>query len=114
MKNTVIALGHYGERCPMADQGRSFTLVESNGIHATAISFCGCQTPDGQHTLEFQQLLWVGIFSGSVKDPKTEYTLSLLECYRQLRNQGKGSAYNFVHVLQRMADPFFAVSVPVS
>ncbi|KAJ6632021.1 hypothetical protein B0H10DRAFT_1770572 [Mycena sp. CBHHK59/15] len=111
MKNTVIALGHYGERCPMADQGRSFTLVESNGIHATAISFCRCWTPDGQHTPEFQQLLRAGIFPGSVKDPKTGYTLGLLEYYRQLQNQGKGSAYNFVHVLQWMADPFFVDSV---
>ncbi|KAJ7838954.1 hypothetical protein B0H13DRAFT_2102522 [Mycena leptocephala] len=53
---------------------------------------------------EFQQLLQAGIFPGSVKEPKTYY--------RQLRSQGKGSAYNFVLVLQRMADPFFADSVP--
>ncbi|KAJ6629404.1 hypothetical protein B0H10DRAFT_2388545 [Mycena sp. CBHHK59/15] len=43
---------------------------------------------------------------------KTGYTLGLLECYREQRSQGKGSAYNFVRVLQRMADPFFAGSVP--
>ncbi|KAF8183573.1 hypothetical protein K438DRAFT_1599653 [Mycena galopus ATCC 62051] len=111
--NSVVALGHYGERCPDADPGRTFTLVEKNGIHATAISFCRCQTPDGQRGApEFQQLLRAGIFPGSVKGPKTGYTLGLLDYYREQRSQGKGSAYNFVHVLQRMADPFFEDSVP--
>ncbi|KAJ7229655.1 hypothetical protein B0H12DRAFT_1029903 [Mycena haematopus] len=113
LKNGVVALGHHGERCPDADLSRSFTLVESNGIHATAIAFCRCQTPDGQRGApEFQQLLRAGIFPGSIKEPKTGYTLGLLELYRQLRNQGKGSTYNFVHVLQRLADPFFAGSIP--
>ncbi|KAJ6543190.1 hypothetical protein B0H10DRAFT_2135610 [Mycena sp. CBHHK59/15] len=114
MKNTVIGLGHYGERCPEADPGRSFTLVDTNGIHATAVSFCRCQkTPDGRRgESEFKQLLRAGIFPGSVKEPKTGYTLGLLHYYRQQRSQGKGSAYNFVLVLQRMADPFFAGAVP--
>ncbi|KAJ7860564.1 hypothetical protein B0H14DRAFT_3622269 [Mycena olivaceomarginata] len=58
------------------------------------------------------QLLQAGIFPGSVKSPKTGYTLGLLQYHRQQRSQGKGSAYNFVLVLQRMADPFFAGAVP--
>ncbi|KAJ7101819.1 hypothetical protein C8R43DRAFT_963921 [Mycena crocata] len=113
LKNSVVALGHHGKRCPNAVLGRSFTLVDSNGIHATAISFCRCKLPNGERgDPEFEQLLRAGIFPGSLKEPKTGYTLSLLEFYRQLRNQGKGSAYGFVNVLQRMADPFFAGSVP--
>ncbi|KAJ6619029.1 hypothetical protein B0H10DRAFT_2217097 [Mycena sp. CBHHK59/15] len=112
MKNTVVALGHNGQRCPDADPGRSFTLVDGNGIHASAVAFCRCKGLDGKCTPEFQQLLRAGIFPGSVKEPKTGYTLTLLDYYRQERSQGKGSAYNFVHVLQRMADPFFADSVP--
>jgi hypothetical protein len=115
MKNAVIGLGHYGERCPDTDLGRSFTLVDSNGIHATCIAFCRCKTPDGKRGQpEFQQLLRAGIFPGSIFEPKTGYTLGLLDYHRQQRNQGKGSAYNFVLVLQRMADPFFAGAVPVS
>ncbi|KAJ7169314.1 hypothetical protein C8R43DRAFT_1121193 [Mycena crocata] len=95
MKSAVISLGHHGQRCPDADLGRSFTLVDTNGIHATIILFCRCRTVDGQRgEPEFQQLWRAGIFPGS------------------LRSQGKGSAYNFVRVLQRMADPFFAGSVP--
>ncbi|KAJ7860695.1 hypothetical protein B0H14DRAFT_2350506, partial [Mycena olivaceomarginata] len=53
------------------------------------------------------------IFPGSVKEPNTGYTVSLLGYYRQERSQGKGSAYNFMHVLQQMADPFFGDAVPV-
>ncbi|KAJ6624014.1 hypothetical protein B0H10DRAFT_1785374, partial [Mycena sp. CBHHK59/15] len=113
MKNTSVALGHYGDRCPNAGMARSFTLVDSNGIHATAIKFCRCKTVDRQHGApEFQKLLGMGIFPGTVKEPKTGYTLGLLEYYRQERSQGKGSAYNFVLVLQHMADPFFADAVP--
>ncbi|KAJ7863691.1 hypothetical protein B0H13DRAFT_1638013 [Mycena leptocephala] len=113
LKNTVIRLGHYGEGCPDADLGQSFTLVDSNGIHATCIAYCRCPTPDGQRgEPAFQQLLRAGIFPGSVLEPKTGYTLGLLDYHHQQRNQGKGSAYNFVLVLQRMADPFFAGAVP--
>ncbi|KAJ7649219.1 hypothetical protein B0H17DRAFT_958613 [Mycena rosella] len=105
MKNTSVALGHYGEWCPDGDMARTFTLVDSNGIHATAIKFCRCKTVDGQRgTPEFQQLLHAGIFPGSIKDPKTGYTLGLLEYYRQERNQGKGSAYNFMSHLTRSSD----------
>ncbi|KAJ6615202.1 hypothetical protein B0H10DRAFT_2258038 [Mycena sp. CBHHK59/15] len=113
MTNTAIGLGHYGERCPESDPSHSFTLVDANGIHATAISFCRCPTADGKRgDAEFKQLLRAGIFPGSIKEPKTGYTLGLLDYYRQQRSQGKGSAYNFVHVLRRMADPIFAGSVP--
>ncbi|KAJ7823370.1 hypothetical protein B0H13DRAFT_1659075 [Mycena leptocephala] len=113
LKNSVIRIGHHGEGCPDADLGRSFTLVDSNGIHATAVSFCRCKTADGKRgEPEFQQLLRAGIFPGSVKDPKTGYTLGLLQYHRQQRSQGKGSTYNFALVLQRMADPFFAGAVP--
>ncbi|KAJ7025934.1 hypothetical protein C8F04DRAFT_1126812, partial [Mycena alexandri] len=118
LPNASIGLGHNGERCPDAEAVRGFTLVDCNGIHATTIAFCGCRTGidpvTGQATPvpHFQQLLKAGIFPGSVKDPKTGYTLVLLESYRQQRNQGKGSAYNFVLVLQRLADPWFAGEVP--
>ncbi|KAJ6517202.1 hypothetical protein C8R47DRAFT_960607 [Mycena vitilis] len=114
--SSVIALGHHGERCQDATAGRSFTLVEQNGIHATAVAFCRCRTRETSEGMrpvpDFEQLLQAGIFPGSVKSPKTGYTLGLLEYYRQERNQGKGSPYNFVLVLQRLADPFFEGSVP--
>ncbi|KAJ7016505.1 hypothetical protein C8F04DRAFT_981397, partial [Mycena alexandri] len=127
MLDTSIGLGYSGERCPRAEPAQLFTLVDNNGIHATKISFCQCQH-DGngkrlpekeQHELgsgklldHYQQLTKVGIFPGSVKDLQTGYTVRLLDYYRQERSQGKGSAYNFALVLQRLADPFFADAVP--
>ncbi|KAJ7240115.1 hypothetical protein B0H12DRAFT_1251295 [Mycena haematopus] len=108
-----VFLGHDGLYCPNAAAARPFTLVDSNGIHATSVSFCGCRAPDASVALpEFRQLLRAGIFPGSVKDPKTGYTLTLLESFRQHRNQDKGSLYDFVLVLQRLADPIFAGTVP--
>ncbi|KAJ6545123.1 hypothetical protein B0H10DRAFT_1853034 [Mycena sp. CBHHK59/15] len=111
MINTAIGLGHYGEHCPESNPSHSFTLVDANGIHATTISFCRCPTADGKRgDAEFKQLLRAGIFPGSIKEPKTGYTLRLLDYYRQQSSQGKGSTYNFVHVLRCMADPIFAGS----
>ncbi|KAJ7164225.1 hypothetical protein C8R46DRAFT_1220734 [Mycena filopes] len=110
-KNVVIALGHYGEVCPDAELGQSFTLVDTNGIHATCVAFCRCETADEKRGKpEFEQLTEAGIFPGSLTTPKTGYTLGLLRYHRKQRSQGKGSAYNFVLVLQRMADPFFATT----
>ncbi|KAJ6614049.1 hypothetical protein B0H10DRAFT_2436175 [Mycena sp. CBHHK59/15] len=113
MKNAAIGLGHDGQQCPVADLGQSFTLVDTNGIHATSITFCRCASPTHMRGLrEFEQLMAAGIFPGSVTSPKTGYTMGLLQYHRQQRSQGKGSTYNFVLVLQRMADPFFASAVP--
>ncbi|KAJ6551103.1 hypothetical protein B0H10DRAFT_1968575 [Mycena sp. CBHHK59/15] len=90
-----------------------FWLQISQAKPGSAISFCRCPTADGKRgDAEFKQLLRAGIFPGSIKEPKTGYTLGLLDYYRQQRSQGKGSAYNFVHVLRCMADPIFAGSVP--
>ncbi|KAJ6608935.1 hypothetical protein B0H10DRAFT_2226427 [Mycena sp. CBHHK59/15] len=38
---------------------------------------------------EFQQLLLAGIFPGSIKEPKTGYTLGLLDYYCQQRTKGR-------------------------
>ncbi|KAJ7016300.1 hypothetical protein C8F04DRAFT_1281943 [Mycena alexandri] len=97
-----------GRGVPIGPPARSFTLVDSNGVHATSIQYCGCRDA----APEFQQLLRAGIFPGSVKEPKTGFTLILLELFRQYRCQGKSSAYNFALVLQRMTDSFFGDSVP--
>ncbi|KAJ6448015.1 hypothetical protein C8R45DRAFT_850549 [Mycena sanguinolenta] len=109
-----LFLAHDGNLC-RHHLSRPFTLVDSNGIHATVVAFCGCPAPggDGIHPLpQFRQLLRAGIFPGSIKEPKTGYTLTLLERFRQQHNQDKGSLYDFVHVLQRLADPIFADAVP--
>ncbi|KAJ7035467.1 hypothetical protein C8F04DRAFT_1259012 [Mycena alexandri] len=111
MSNTSIGLGHHGERCPDAELPQSFTLVDTNGIHATQISFCQCRR-NGKRIEEYEQLTSAGIFPGSVTQAGTGYTVGLLDYYRQERSQGKGSAYNFVLVLRRMADPVFAGAVP--
>ncbi|KAJ7016243.1 hypothetical protein C8F04DRAFT_1282092 [Mycena alexandri] len=84
LKNGAIRIGHNGEGCPDAQVAHSFTLVERNGIHATAIAFCGCKTEtseDGKkHPLvQYEQLLQAGIFPGSVKEPGTGYTFGVLD-----------------------------------
>ncbi|KAF7319998.1 CxC2 domain-containing protein [Mycena kentingensis (nom. inval.)] len=114
----AVSLGHHGARCPNADAPQAFTLVDGNGIHATAVAFCECSSAERERMPYFEQLLRAGVFPGSVggktasTPPKTGYTMQLLDYYEQAQNQGKGSAYDFVLVLQRLADPFFSDSVP--
>ncbi|KAJ6479055.1 hypothetical protein C8R45DRAFT_933835 [Mycena sanguinolenta] len=107
-----IFLGHDGLCCPIRTLSLLFTLVDANGIHATVVTFCGCLGPDSKPVPQFVQLLRAKIFPRSIKEPKTGYTLTVLERFREHRNQDKGSLYDFLHVLQRLADPIFAGEVP--
>ncbi|KAJ7016044.1 hypothetical protein C8F04DRAFT_1283056 [Mycena alexandri] len=70
--------------------------------------YCGCRDAAPNSSSFYAR----GIFPGSVKEPKTGFTLILLELFRQYRCRGKSSAYNFALVLQRMTDSFFGDSVP--
>ncbi|KAJ7027260.1 hypothetical protein C8F04DRAFT_1189696 [Mycena alexandri] len=77
MSNTSIGLGHHGERCPDAELLQSFTLVDTNGIHANQISFCQCRR-NGKRIEEYEQLTSAGIFPGSVMQAGTGYTIPFL------------------------------------
>ncbi|KAJ7810694.1 hypothetical protein B0H14DRAFT_3480369 [Mycena olivaceomarginata] len=69
-----------------------------NGIHATAIAFCGCKTVTAADGRKVAALALRAAAGGGTTGKQ--------------RSQGKGSAYNFVLVLQRLADPNFANRVP--
>ncbi|KAJ7053716.1 hypothetical protein C8F01DRAFT_1064577 [Mycena amicta] len=107
--NSAVYLGHNGEYCPHARAIQNFTLVDTNGIHATLICFCGCP---GAGDLAWKQLLRAGIFPATVLSPHTGFTLRLLEQWREYRHQGHLSLYDFMHILQRLADPWTPMDVP--
>ncbi|KAJ7030527.1 hypothetical protein C8F04DRAFT_1367117 [Mycena alexandri] len=95
LKNGAIRMRHNGEGCPDAEVGHSFTLVERNGIHATAIAFCGCKTetsPDGKkHALALRATHASGDFPRERQGP-----------------------WDWIHAqpARRQADRFFAGGVP--
>ncbi|KAJ7194996.1 hypothetical protein GGX14DRAFT_555609 [Mycena pura] len=106
--NSAIYLGHDGEFCPHALPRQDFTLVDTNGTHATVICFCGC---DGA-LLPWQQLLRAEIFPATITSPQTGFTIRVLEQWREYRHQGHLSIWDFVHILQRLADAWTPSRVP--
>ncbi|KAJ7052995.1 hypothetical protein C8F01DRAFT_1331136 [Mycena amicta] len=105
--NSAIHIGHGGEFCPNALKRQHFTLVDTNGIHPTVMSFCGCSS-----TPVWKQLLRAGIFPATFDSPQTGFTLRLLEGWREYRHQGHLSMWDFVHILQRLSDAWFPDTVP--
>ncbi|KAJ7223432.1 hypothetical protein GGX14DRAFT_557999 [Mycena pura] len=106
--NSGVYVGHGGEFCPHAQARQHFTLVDVNGIHATLINFCGC--PD--KAPQWRQLLRAGIFPATLQAPQTGFTLRVLEQWREYRHQGQLSMWDFVRILQRLADPWIPTSIP--
>ncbi|KAJ7060638.1 hypothetical protein C8F01DRAFT_1369612 [Mycena amicta] len=105
--DSAVYLGHGGEFCEHALKRQHFTLVDTNGIHPTVISFCGCSS-----TPAWKQLLRAGIFPATFDSPQTGFTLRVLEGWREYRHQGHLSMWDFVHILQRLSEAWFPDTVP--
>ena len=89
---------------------RVLTYVHSNGIHQLPMSFCGCSgspTPD-------IQLLKMGFFPSTAKDPQTAFTFSLLDDYILENLECKTSATHYYSKLRRMTSNAFPHKVKVS
>ena len=89
---------------------RVLTYVHSNGIHQLPTSFCGCSgspTPD-------IQLLRMGFFPSTAKDPQTAFTFSLLDDYILENLECKTSATHYYSKLRRMTSNAFPHKVKVS
>ncbi|KAL0062922.1 hypothetical protein AAF712_010184 [Marasmius tenuissimus] len=97
----AVQLGHHGEPCPYLDKPRpvSFTVVHSNGVHGTMLSFCNCKT-----VKKVEQLMRSRLFPSSVHEPETAYTFAMMREYDVQALQGQFSAYDWVHSLRRLTD----------
>lgn len=86
------------------------TLVDTNGIHGTRISYCGCNgDPD-----RVQQLMDARLFPASVKFPRTLMTFQVLKHYTKHNLASKKSSYDFIRALRALSDGFFTQEVLVS
>ncbi|KAL0578352.1 hypothetical protein V5O48_003630 [Marasmius crinis-equi] len=97
----VVQLGHHGDPCPSLDSARpiKFTLVHSNGVHGTLISYCNC-TGNSKPT----QLMRSRVFPGSAKEPETGFTFTVLKQFDIHSLQSKSAAYDYFHSLRRLTD----------
>ncbi|KAJ6448048.1 hypothetical protein C8R47DRAFT_971630 [Mycena vitilis] len=94
-------IGHPpGEECDFCDGPHQFVVIDNNGIHETAVDFCGCI---GAVSVN-DQLLNIGWFPATTKSPETCATLSVLRRFHTLNLQGRVPAYDFYGALQVLSD----------
>ncbi|KAJ7870848.1 hypothetical protein B0H13DRAFT_2236440 [Mycena leptocephala] len=94
-------LGHPpGEDCDFRDGPHPFVVLENNGIHEIRVDFCGCL---GAPPV-LDQLVNVGWFPATVKEPETCATLGLLRRFHTLNLQGRMPAYDFYNALEVLSD----------
>jgi hypothetical protein len=87
----IIQLGHGGDVCCKPHGTCSFTIVDTNGIHATHLAFCGCTVANN-----VEKLMQAGLFPGTTREPKTAFTFKLLKEYHLHSLEFKKSAYRYM------------------
>jgi hypothetical protein len=75
-------------------------VLHDNGIHVLDVDFCCC-TDAPSHVA---QLLNIGWFPATHKDPSTAATLSMLRRFHKLNLQARLPAYDFYNTLVILSD----------
>ncbi|KAF8191957.1 hypothetical protein K438DRAFT_1590620, partial [Mycena galopus ATCC 62051] len=91
-------IGHpFGEDCPFnyLGQSRNFVVLHNNGIHVLNVDFCLCTGAPS----EVDQLINVGWYPATHKEPSTAATISLLRHFHKLNLQARLPAYDFYNTL---------------
>jgi hypothetical protein len=106
-------IGHpFGEDCPFnyLGQSRTFVVLHNNGIPTLDVDFCSCSGAPS----EVDQLLNVGWYPATHKDPSTAATVSLLRRFHKLNLQARLPAYDFYNTLVLLTNATHSKTVPVS
>ncbi|KAH9884219.1 hypothetical protein C8Q73DRAFT_644132 [Cubamyces lactineus] len=108
--------GHNGAPCPnITRDPRMMVFVHEHGVSSMACSFCECAEMAGGEQLvtsEPLQLVEMGLYPASWKQPRTAYTITLLESYHLLSLQTHCSAEDFYTYLRRKTDNVAPKTVP--
>ncbi|KAJ7263265.1 hypothetical protein B0H12DRAFT_1231081 [Mycena haematopus] len=78
----------------------AFVVLDNNGIHEVSVDLCRCI---GAPSV-IDQLLNVGWFPATVKEPETCATLSVLRRFHTLNLQGRVPAYDFYSALEVLSE----------
>ncbi|KAJ7494558.1 hypothetical protein B0H11DRAFT_1716969 [Mycena galericulata] len=114
-------IGHpRGEECPFVHLMRptkkvkarvdekGFVVLHNNAIHVLDVDFCGCPGA----VSEVDQLLNIGWYPATPKDPSTAATLSLLRRFHKLNLQARLPAYDFYNTLVILTNAAGLLKVP--
>jgi hypothetical protein len=86
-----------------------FTVVHTNGVHATRVRICGCSGAADK----LSQLMHSQLFPATSQDPKTAFTFSVLKDFHMHNLQSKCGAFDYMLSLRRLTDNVFTTKVPV-
>ncbi|KAJ7825807.1 hypothetical protein B0H14DRAFT_3088537 [Mycena olivaceomarginata] len=109
--NIRYQIGHpWGEDCPLGylNQKRDFVVLHDNGIHVLDIDFCCCAGAPS----EVAQLLNIGWFPATHKDPSTAATLGMLRRFHKLNLQARLPAYDYYNTLLLLSNGAGLKKVP--
>ncbi|KAJ7118695.1 hypothetical protein C8R43DRAFT_1091016 [Mycena crocata] len=97
--NIRYQIGHWaGEACPLVHLSsglKGFVVLHDNGIHTVDIDFCNCEGAPS----DVDQLINIGWFPATSKEPSTAATFSLLRRFHLLNLQARVPAYDFYNTL---------------
>ncbi|KAF9541334.1 hypothetical protein CPC08DRAFT_650609 [Agrocybe pediades] len=105
----AIPLGHNGERCPSSfnlEDDTGIILVDHNGVHQTRVHYCTCNGIPNR----IKQLIAAGLFPATMRNPRTAFTLTVLQQFHIHHLESKESAFDFIGSLRRLTDDFFATA----
>ncbi|KAK7025589.1 hypothetical protein VNI00_015882 [Paramarasmius palmivorus] len=105
-----IQLGHAkGQNCerPITPD-KQFAVMSWNGIHLVDLQFCGCENAPERYV----QLLEIGWFPTSFKEPQSAATFELLRNFQITNEQGKLPATDFYRSLEQIVDGTGLVKLP--
>lgn len=107
-----LQLNHGGDSCPLplGSVDNKFIVMASNGIHATMVRYCNCESA----TSKTEQLCDARLFPSTTRSPTSAFTFEVLKSFHLHSLQSKASAYDFVGAIQRLTDNAFTHDVPVS
>ncbi len=86
------------------------TIVHVNGVHHMGIKWCTCPNAPLKHI----QLLRMGLYPASIRNPKTAFTFHVLDDYLAHNRECKTTAMSYYSKVRRATTSIFPHLVPVS
>jgi hypothetical protein len=105
-------------QCSLGDDGNLFgetnqetlmVIVDTSGVHQLMVRWCVCHPEDRQDL----QLLDVGLYPATFKQPKTAFTFNVLDDFLADNLECKTACLNFYSKLRRVTSNAFPQTVPV-
>ena len=85
------------------------TVVDTSGVHMIGVRWCNCHNALSRD----RQLLAMGLYPASVKNPRTAFTFRVLDAFLIANKECKTPAGQYFAMLRRITNNAFPHLVPV-